>query len=147
MTPELLITILIIIGLGLIAIGIWMLMRERKKKALCTAQTQAEVIRYDEKTERTTEDGHVTTTTYYYPVYKYTVNGTEYISVSTFGTNRRKWPVGTQLGIFYNEAQPDMMRSPGEHGGYFGFAIAAFLGLVCLLFAILAAAGVLEINM
>ena len=147
MTPGMLVAILIMIGLGLIGIGLWMLMKERKKKAACSAAVTAELVGYNKKTESEIEEGKIQHTAYYYPVFRYTVGGEEYTAASSFGTNKRRWKVGAQVNIFYNPEDPGMARAPGEFGGYFGFAVATILGLACMAFGILAAVGVLEVNL
>lgn len=146
MTPGMLKAFLIVLGLGLIALGLWMLLRERKKKALCTEQTAAALLRYDERTESEMEDGNVTYTTYYTPVFSYRVGGRAYTAASGFGVNRRRWKVGARVNIFYNPEDPEMIRAPGDFGNYFGFAMASILGLASLALGIAAAMGVLELN-
>ena len=147
MTPGMLIAILILVGLGMIAIGLWMLMRERKKNAVCSERVAAALLHYEQREESSTnEDGQYYTTTIYYPVFKYTTNDGEQV-VRHSGSNKRRWKAGAQVNIFYNPVQPDMIRVPGDWGNYFGFAIAAILGLACLAAGIFAAAGVLEVNL
>jgi len=148
MTPGMLCAILIIAGLGMIALGLWMLQRQRKKKAACGEPVTAELLRYEQKADSDfDEDGNHYTTTIYYPVFKYMANGQEHTACAGFGTNKRRWKAGAQVGIFYNPEDPGMIRIPGEWGNAFGFAVATILGLALMATGILAAAGVLEINL
>jgi len=124
-----------------------MLQKQRKKKAVCSEPVTAELLRYDQNTESEIEDGRIQHTTYYYPVFRYTVGGEKHIACSSFGTNKRRWKIGAQVGIFYNPEDPGMIRAPGEIGNYFGFAVSTILGLACMAFGILAAVGILEVNL
>jgi len=139
-----LVAILILAGLGMIALGLWMLRKARRQKALCTAKATAELLRYEEEETTSSEDGP---TTYYYPVFRYIVGGEEHTACSSAATNRRKWKIGARVDILYNPEDPGMIRAPGEFGSYFGFAVAAVLGMACMAFGVLAAAGVLEVNL
>jgi cbb3-type cytochrome oxidase subunit 3 len=147
MTPGMLVAILILIGLTLIGIGLWMLQKQRKKNAACSAPVTAELLRYEQNTESEIEEGRIRHTTYYYPVFKYMANGEEHTASSSFGNNKRRWKTGAQVAIHYNPENLDMIRAPGEIGNYFGFVVSTILGLACMAFGILAAAGVLEVNL
>ena len=144
MTPGMLIAILVLVGLGFMGIGVWMLLKERKKRAVCSAQVTAELLRY-EKEKRTSIDNG--TTIYYFPVFRYMANGQEQTVRYSTGSNRRKWKPGAQVSIRYNPDEPGIIKIPGDIGSYFGFAIAEILGLVCLVSGVLAALGVVEINL
>lgn len=55
--------------------------------------------------------------------------------------------IGLWMLMKERKKKPDMIRAPGEFGGFFGFTMATILGLACMAFGILAAVGVLEVNL
>ena len=78
-----------------------------QKQQRCTAQTTGKVIRVRTTTSR--RPNNSIRTTYYYPVFQYTVNGCEYTITSSVGSNNAKrHPLHSYTTVYYDPASPEI---------------------------------------
>ena len=133
----------IICGLAFITIGVWILWDKRRKLSVCSARTQAELLRYEEETMNTrSDDGRRTTTTYYYPVFSYFAEGAARVVRYGIGAKNRKWNPGDQVRIHYDPQRPDTLYVSEGKSSWVLFAAAVAVGLLCLAFGVLLMLGI-----
>lgn len=78
----------------------------RKNRRKCTSQTAGRVVRVNSGTSG--RSSNATRATYYYPVFQYYVNGTEYTLTASTGSGSPKlFPVGKTVTVYYDPASPD----------------------------------------
>lgn len=89
-------------------VGLFMLRGQKKRVWECTAQTSG-VVSDIERTEKIEKDdnGKEETTYVYYPVYTYTVDGSEISKRASTGSGLKRFKIGQAVTVFYNPANPD----------------------------------------
>lgn len=82
----------------------------------CTQPAIAKVLGYQSETKENydTETGITSTSTVFFPIYEYYVNGERVELKSTTGTSKRNWPNGTDITIRYNPNSPKEIFVPYE---------------------------------
>ncbi len=135
---------IILIGIGIILLGYFFHKKHKDLERTCTMQTTGEVIQMDRREETHTEtddDGHRTTrtTTTYYPVFQYAVNGRSIQKTSSTGTGRPRFSEGQSITILYDPENPERYfvaedKAAGRFGIYFmAFGAVVFIiGIVSL---------------
>ena len=124
-------------GLLLVAVALWIYKMAQKKWSVFTAPAEAEFIHL-EKEEDVVRDEYgcgYRTSTRYYPVFRFTVNGTEREVIHYRGAKRKwKWKPGKRISIHYNPLEQDSIMVPGDYSGEYLFTVA--FGLPGALFVI-----------
>ena len=94
-----LITALVGFGMLFLLLGLFIKRKVSKKIAACTARTEAVVKEINREVNLSAG-----TDSYYswFPVFSYTVNGSEVIVRSTIGSQKKRFEVGQQVTLFYN---------------------------------------------
>ena len=119
-------------GVLFLALGAGFYVSQRKKAAACTARTQAELLRYEERlSTNTNSDGHSSTSKTYAPVLRFMAGGEEHTVRHSISTGRRKWDVGEYVPISYDPLKPSAFLIDGDNT--YRIFIAAFTAAGLLL--------------
>ncbi len=95
------------IGALFFVIGVFILIKEInfKNKA---AGAKGIIIDYDVRTETSgSSKGHQSTHTYYFPIIEFSVNETKYKFTSNASYSKEDGPVGSEIEILYDPADPN----------------------------------------
>ena len=98
-----------IFGLIFGGAGVLVWLKARKLAQTCTAEAAGTVTGYEKRRGAGRTGRH-----HYYPVISYSVNGTEYTIRSTLGSQKPKYPEGTELLVLYNPAEPEKSYMANE---------------------------------
>ena len=119
-------------GVLFMAIGVCFYVSHRRKTAVCTARTQAELLRYEERISTNTDsDGHSSTSKTYAPVLRFMAGGEEHTVRCIISSSRRKWDVGEYIPISYDPMKPSAFLIDGDNGHY--IFVVAFIAAGLLL--------------
>lgn len=127
--------LIFIMGVVIFFVG-WLLRRHHNKvRKACTVQTTAEVVDIV-KTVRTDTDsnGHRSTSTTYYPVFRYIADGQVVEMKSTTGTNWKRFKIGQTVTLFYDPSgHTRYYVKEDKASGMFGFIVMGFGVLLFIL--------------
>lgn len=108
--------LLICVGGFFILVAIALFFKLRRLSGTCTQSVTAKVLGYESKTRENydPETGVTTTTTLFFAIYEYYVNGERIELTSTTGTGKQNWEIGTEITLQYNPYEPKEIFIPYE---------------------------------
>ncbi len=101
--------IFVLTGAVIIGSSIWARRSDSKLQRACSIQTVATVT---DIIEQSSEDSDGDTTTYYYPVLKYAVDGESYEKKYSVSLKTQRFTIGDEVTISYNPNNPKQYYIP-----------------------------------
>ncbi|MDR1642978.1 MAG: DUF3592 domain-containing protein [Clostridiales bacterium] len=99
--------LIFVFGVAFAGMGVFFTLKHQKLKKICTAQTDGYVQDIvQEESRSSNDDGTETSTTMHYPVFAYSVNGSQHVKRSSTGSARTKLVIGQKVTVFYNPEEP-----------------------------------------
>jgi hypothetical protein len=138
--PGLLAVVSIAIGVYVL---IWGIRKRKHLRKVCTEKTEGIVYEYRVKIyKQRNSDNEIVEKQHYYPVFKYTVDGTTYVKQSDEASSRKRLKEGLKVTICYNPENHSEYCVPADKMAYgytrhvlFCIAILAF-GAICFVYLI-----------
>ena len=127
--------IVFLVALLMIGGGGYLLHRQKEAvKARAAYAVEATVVKIlsDTQTE-SSDNGPSRTVTYYFPVYEYTIDGTEYRQKSPVGRSHISVEVGQKVMVNYNPDNPRKVYTKADAtSNYVFYGIVVAMGVVLL---------------
>jgi hypothetical protein len=124
----------LLLGLVLIAGSVFLYLRSRKlsKEGV---HMEAEIIDVKMKEQTDTDsEGYSSTSKMYYPVYRYTYEGKEYVKESNIGvSNKRKYVKGNMINILFMPDTPEKAKVKGFFSQYLFSALLLVIGIMLII--------------
>jgi hypothetical protein len=126
--------LLFLLGLVLIAGSVFLYLKSRKlsKEGV---HMDAEIVDVKMKKQTDTDsEGYTSTSKMYYPVYRYTYEGKEYIKESNVGvSNKRKYSKGDMIAILFMADSPEKAKVKGFFSQYLFSALLLVIGIMLII--------------
>jgi len=110
-------------------IGLHRMLKYKRFRSVCTEETTGKVIDIYESPD---SEGST-----YYPIFEYVANGQTVIHKSSYGSNWKRFKIGTKVTVFFNPANIDEYYVKEDtEGNYIGILFMVF-GAVMLIIMII----------
>ena len=115
--------------------GIAILAKDVKMKTAYKKKTKGIIVDIYKKEKLDREEG---VKTFLYPIFEYSVLGNTYTKKSDIGHGEKsfKYNVGQEVGICYNDKNPEEFYVQGDNSRLIAGTILTGIGLLCLIVAI-----------
>ena len=107
--------VFMLVGVTFLAVGIGFAIHQTQLKNRCTLEVNAiisDILSKDERHEN--DDGHVTYSTVYTPVYSYNVDGQLYTTHSNTYSSNIRYRRGQTIQIFCDPDDPETFYAPND---------------------------------
>lgn len=131
------------IGLVFFAIGIYLLCAMKKKRKRCTKRVYGTLDDFRVEIHKRTQDRNdhdrphgTTTEQVHFPIYRYTVNGVEYVEEATSSANPYRWKIkkGDRVAVYYTPDNPKDFYVSEQTNDLQGAIIFICVGIIIMLF-------------
>lgn len=133
-----------LIGIIFFLIGFFMLKNRKKKEQVCTSKTIGKVI--DICQQRSSNFDSYSYSTYFHPVFEYTVNNLIYRKQSTSGSTQSKFAINQEVDIYYDPANPHNFYTPQDTITKNISKIFTAAGIGCILIALISGITIYFVN-
>lgn len=106
-----------------------------KQKAHCTEKVTAVVEDYERGHSKKQSHGRQINT--YFPVFRYTYEGEEYLVKSNVGSNEKQYEIGDEAEIFIDPDSPEHISIPGNNLFYILLAVVGAAALIVLIVCVI----------
>jgi hypothetical protein len=132
--------LVVMFALVFIVLGFRGVNKMKRLHQSCSSRVEGHVAGFERSEHSSTNDDDEIEYTYtYYPIFSYTVSGTEYNQKSNVGTGTMRFKVNEKVTVFYRPDSPNVYfvleDAAAKRVNYFfiGFGFLVVIILVCIL--------------